>query len=309
MINRLSQIAITVIFVLFLVACNNEVMSDSEIDDAAGLGDFMPEISPHFARTFSAVINNEMPFTFFGFSGTPLSDWMHGSHLVWSEPTFEQLYFDEYFKHPTIIYTWEISRFSIVDLGSDGNVQLILQSEMDGDILILHLAENGEVHGFGILQRQFRELKTDGTFLQLSWMQDWGAIAQLNFVPDNATSALELIFLHQWQVGYDDYDDGFTLFLDGEYVDFEEGWPIVEEIKGHHGGKESAIWLPFDSLPHILNSNIIHIPGAEVDWLNFGGLSDSQDIFGFIDTEIYLDGTPFPVTLVIKYFFPIHSFL
>ncbi|MCL2422250.1 MAG: hypothetical protein FWD03_10365 [Defluviitaleaceae bacterium] len=212
--------------------------------------EMLPEIPAHLAKTFAAVINNDIPFTFFGFAGTPLSDGMFGSDLVWTTPTFDSIFFEEYFEHPTIIYTWEIASFAFVDMNGDGNVQLILRSDADGDALILHYAGDGVVHGFGIPQRQFQSLSTDGTFLQLSWMQDWGAIARLHFAPEDTANAIELVLLHEWN--QDRHHEGL-LYLDGEYMDFTEGWAIVEGIREHHGSKEPAIWYPFEVLLDVLD--------------------------------------------------------
>ena len=206
-------------------------------------------INPTIAQAFTDVISDRLPFTFFGFVGSPFSDWMSGSDLVWATPTFESLLFREYFEKSDVIYTWEIVSFAFVDLGWDGNMQLVLRSALDGDFLILHYMGGGVVYGFGIPSRQFQSLKIDGTFLQLSWMQDWGAIARLNFYPRYETRALGLIFLHEWDQSL--HYNGL-LFFDGGYVDFEEGWAIVENIRQNHESKESVIWHSFEELSYFL---------------------------------------------------------
>jgi len=233
--RKYSICTITSIAILLLSACSSE--SGSTLEHSPH--------NPAAAQAFANVISDHLPFTFFGFAGSPFSDWMFGSDLLWATPTFDSLLFSEYFEKPEVIYTWEIVSFAFVDLGQDGNMQLVLRSDADGDFLILHYMGDGVVYGFGIPGRQFQSLKVDGTFLQLSWMQEWGAIARLNFYPENETRVLDLILLHEWEQGL--HHEGL-LFLDGEYVDFEEGWAMVENIRYKHGSKESVTWYPFEEL-------------------------------------------------------------
>jgi len=192
-----------------------------------------PPLSAYHANIFSAVVNNEIPFVFFNYPSHIHMDAIIGRELAWANPT--TMFFYDYLNSPNEIYTWGIHRFAFVDMDSSGIAELVLASDGDGDHLILHYAGNGVVHGFGIPFRQFQALNADGTFLQLSWMQDWGSIARFDFSGEHA----QLHFLYEWDQEL--FHEGL-LYVNGEWLDPEEGWKIVEYARENHHDKASATW-------------------------------------------------------------------
>ena len=213
-------------------------------------------LSTHLAEVFAAVLQDEMPFMYFTYTHSGHVDWVTGSVLSWRPFSDAPIFLYEYLDSAPYIFTYHIERFAIIDMDGDGVSELVLASQPDGDSLILHYGGDGVVYGFGIPYRQFRFLKEDGTFTQLSWMQDWGSIARVNFVRDGTQAHMELEFLYEWEQVFKYYDGVYrlTLYLNGElFTDFEEGWAILELARGYQDNKDYVIWYLFADFKDILN--------------------------------------------------------
>jgi len=191
-----------------------------------------PPLSAYHANIFAAVANSEIPFMFFNWPTQFHVDWVIGNQLAWTNST--TMLFYDYLNSPGEIYAGA-ERFAFVDMDGSGVPALVFSCWSDGDRLILRYVGDGAVHGFGIPARQFQSLKTDGTFLQLSWMQDWGSIARFDFSGEHAT----LHFLYEW----DQYlsHEGL-LYVNGEWLDFDDGWAMVEAAREYHHSKEPVQW-------------------------------------------------------------------
>jgi len=213
-----------------------------------------PRLSEYHAGVFAAVLRDEAPFVYMTYSISGHVDWVTGSVLSWLPFSGEPIYFSEYLDNAPYIFTYDIERAAIIDMDGSGVPEVVLASMWDGSSLILHYGGDGVVYGFGIPQRQFQALKEDGAFLQLSWMQDWGSIARVGFVRDGAGANMELEFLYEWEQVFEYYDGVHRLvvYLNGEAMNFEEGWPLVEAARARHHRRQYAIWYPFVDFLEIL---------------------------------------------------------
>ena len=202
----------------------------------------------HVAEAFLTVLQNELSFTYFTYRHVGHMDMLTSPELAWMPLFDEPIYFYDYLNTPAEIYAFDKSRFAIIDMDGDGVPELVLPSGGDGDVLVLRYVGDGLVYGWGFPIRQLQSLKADGTFLQLSWMQDVGSIARLNFTGHGAQTTLELEFLYLW----DQYrfHEGI-LYLNGEPLELEEGWAIVNHAKYQQNNKESAFWHPFSDFAEI----------------------------------------------------------
>jgi len=204
------------------------------------------QLSAYHAGVFAAVLQDEMPFMYFTYTHAGHVDWVTGQVLSWRPFSDDPIFLREYLDSAPYIFTYDIERIAVVDMDGSGVPELVLASRWDGSSMILHYGGDGTVYGFGIPQRQFQALKEDGNFLQLSWMQDWGSIARVNFVRDGAHANMVLEFVYEWeQVGPYGYENENMLYLNGEMLIFEEGWAMVERARAHHHSKEYVIWHPF----------------------------------------------------------------
>jgi len=227
---------------------------DPHIQMFLGLG--QQRLSTYLAEVFAAVLQDEKPFMYFTYTHVGHVDSIWGSDLTWRLFSDTQMFLHEYLDSAPYIFTYHIERFAIIDMDGDGVPEIVLASMPDGDSLILHYGGDGVVYGFGIPYRQFRFLKEDGTFTQLSWMQDWGSIARVNFVRDGTQVNMELEFLYEWEQVFEYYEGVYrlTLYLNSElFTDFEEGWAIVELARGYQNKKEDVIWHPFAEFLDIFN--------------------------------------------------------
>ena len=207
----------------------------------------------HVAEAFLAVLNDELPFTYFTYRHVGHMDALTSRDLAWM-PLFDRpIYFYDYLNTPAKIYAFDKSRFTIIDMDGNGVPELVLVSGGDTDVLVLRYVGDGMVFGWGFPFRQFQSLKADGTFHQLSWMQDVGSITRLNFTGFGAQTALELEFVYLWEQRWSEEYQKYGLYLNDELQDAEVNQLIISHIGYFQYGKESAFWHPFSDFVEVIS--------------------------------------------------------